>query len=40
MANAEHEATEWYQVPLEIIDSIIQRIMDGTIVSYSYNKQL
>lgn len=35
-----HEATEWYQVPLEIIDCIIQRIMDGTIISYSYNKQL
>lgn len=35
-----HEATEWYQVPLEIIDSIVQRIMDGTIVSFSYNKQM
>ena len=35
-----HEATEWYQVPLEIIDCVIQRIMDGSIVSYSYNRQL
>ncbi len=34
-----HEATEWYQVPLEIIDSIIQKIMDGTIVHFSYNKE-
>lgn len=34
-----HEATEWYQVPLEIIDSIIQKIMNGTIVYFSYNKQ-
>lgn len=36
----EHEATEWYVVPLEIIDSIISRIIDGTIVRYSYNKEL
>lgn len=34
-----HVATEWYQVPLEIIDSIIQKIMNGTIVYFSYNKQ-
>ncbi|WP_295357470.1 GIY-YIG nuclease family protein [uncultured Prevotella sp.] len=34
-----HEATEWYQVPLEIIDSIIQKIMNGTILFFSYNKQ-
>ena len=34
-----HEATEWYQVPLEIIDSIIQKIMNGTIVYFSYNKE-
>ncbi len=34
-----HEATEWYVVPLEIIDSIIQRIMDGTIIYFSYNKE-
>ena len=33
-----HEATEWYVVPLEIIDSIIQKIMNGTIVYFSYNK--
>lgn len=35
-----HEATEWYQVPIEIVDRIIQKIMDGSIVSFSYNKQL
>ena len=34
-----HEATEWYVVPLEIIDSIIQKIMNGTIVYFSYNKE-
>ncbi|TFH83384.1 hypothetical protein [Segatella hominis] len=34
-----HEATEWYQVPLEIIDSIIQKIMNGTIIYFAYNKE-
>ena len=34
-----HEATEWYVVPLEIVDSIIQKIMNGTIVCFSYNKE-
>ena len=34
-----HEATEWYVVPLEIVDSIIQKIMDGSIIYYTYNKQ-
>ena len=34
-----HEATEWYQVPLEIIDSIIQKIMNGSIIYFSYNKE-
>lgn len=35
-----HEATEWYQVPIEIVGCIIQKIMDGSIVFFSYNKQL
>ena len=35
-----HEATEWYIAPLTIIDSIIQKIMNGTIVYFSYNKEL
>ncbi len=35
----QHEATEWYEVPLEIIDSIIHKIMDGTIPNFSYNKE-
>lgn len=34
-----HEATEWYVVPLEIVDSVIQKIMNGTIVYFSYNKE-
>ena len=34
-----HEATEWYQIPLETIDSIIQKIMNGTIIYFAYNKE-
>ena len=34
-----HEATEWYVVPLEIVDSIIQKIMNGTIIYFAYNKE-
>ena len=32
-----HEATEWYVVPLDIVDVIIQKIMDGSIIEYTYN---
>ena len=32
-----HEATEWYVVPLDIVDTIIQKIMDGSIIEYTYN---
>ena len=35
-----HEATEWYVVPLEIVDSIVQKIMNGTIVCFAYNKDM
>lgn len=35
----QHAATEWYQVPLEMIDTIIQKIMDGSIVGYTYNAE-
>lgn len=34
-----HEATEWYVVPLGIVDSIIEKIMTGTIIYFSYNKE-
>lgn len=34
-----HEATEWYVIPLNIIDTIIKKIMDGSIVQYSYNQR-
>lgn len=33
----EHEPKEWFVVPLGVIDTIIQRIVDGSIVNYVYN---
>lgn len=30
---------EWFLVPLHIIDEVIQKIQDGTIVNYRYNTQ-
>ena len=35
-----HEPKEWFVVPLTIVDAIIQRMMDGTIIDYVYNPQL
>ena len=32
-----HEPREWFVVPLDVVDAIIVRIMDGTIVNYTYN---
>jgi len=32
-----HEPKEWFVVPLNVIDIIIARIMDGTILGYTYN---
>lgn len=32
-----HEPKEWFVVPLNVIDTIIARIMDGSIVGYTYN---
>ena len=32
-----HDATEWYVVPLPIIEAIMVRIADGSIVNYIYN---
>jgi len=34
-----HIPTEWYVAPLEIIELVIQKIVDGTILQYSYNAQ-
>ncbi|MDD2961278.1 MAG: GIY-YIG nuclease family protein [Muribaculaceae bacterium] len=31
---------EWYVVPFEVIETIINKILDGSIVNYIYNQQL
>lgn len=36
----EHRPQEWFVVPLHIIDSIIEKIMDGSIIHYLYNPQM
>lgn len=36
----EHEPQEWFVVPLPVVDVIIQKIMDGSIVGYTYNPQI
>ena len=35
-----HEPQEWFIVPLPVVDVIIQKIMDGSIVGYTYNPQM
>lgn len=34
-----HTPTEWYVAPLEIIELVVEKIMDGTIVNYTYNAE-
>lgn len=34
-----HTPTEWYVVPLEIIELVVEKIMDGTILNYIYNAE-
>ncbi len=36
----EHVPSEWYVVPLEIIERVIRKIADGSIINYSYNAEL
>lgn len=36
----EHEPSEWYVAPLEIIELVIQKIADRTIVNYTYNAEM
>ncbi len=36
----EHQPQEWFVVPLPVVDVIIKKIMDGSIVGYTYNPQL
>ena len=35
-----HEPKEWFVVPLGVVDAIIGRIVDGSIVNYVYNPRL
>lgn len=35
-----HIPTEWFVVPLEIINLVIKKIVEGTITQYSYNAEL
>ena len=35
-----HQPQEWFVVPLPVVDVIIQKIMDGTIVGYTYNPEM
>lgn len=36
----EHQPKEWFVVPLPVVDVIINKIMDGSIVGYTYNPQM
>lgn len=36
----EHEPSEWYVVPLDIIELVIQKIADRSIVNYTYNAEM
>lgn len=36
----EYQPQEWFIVPLPVVDVIIQKIMDGSIVGYTYNPQM
>lgn len=35
----EHQPQEWFIVPLPVVDVVIQKIMDGSIVGYTYNPE-
>lgn len=35
-----HEPKEWFVVPLNIVNLIIEKILDGTIINYNYNPQM
>lgn len=35
-----HEPKEWFIVPLSVVNVIIEKIMDGTIVGYTYNSDM
>lgn len=35
-----HHPKEWYVVPLAVIDTVIQKILDGSITQYTYNSYM
>lgn len=35
-----HVPSEWYVVPLDIINLVVQKIVDGTITKYTYNAEM
>lgn len=35
-----HKPKEWFIVPLHIINTVIEKIMDGSIIDYTYNPQM
>lgn len=35
-----HEPKEWFVVPLNVVNVIIEKIMDGSIVGYTYNSDM
>ncbi len=35
-----HEPKEWFVVPLPVVDTIIEKIMDSSITNYTYNSEL
>lgn len=36
----EHTPSEWYVAPIEIIEKVIEKIVDGSITQFSYNAEL
>ena len=36
----EHEPREWFVVPLGVVDAIIRKIIDGSIVNFVYNPKM
>lgn len=35
-----HKPKEWFIVPLHVINTVIEKIMDGSIIDYTYNPQM
>lgn len=35
-----HKPKEWFSVPLHIINTVVEKIMDGSIINYTYNPQM